>query len=292
MFDKIKNELVNFGLKFISIDEKIVRVFLETNPSNVNEIVILPAVKMVMKNLLSKLQNKKVHGRVYNGTLNGVKVSVIRSLVGAPNTAIAIESLKRCITKIIIRVDFCGGISTQNNEISIGDMLIPNISYCGDGTCPQYVLKYFNKLKNTKFITNPHPKSLDLNIGDKKIFISEPDQELKNILFNEATTQYLNGIKQVDFWTTDALFCETDEFINALRIIGVQGIDMENSALFLLSKLYGIKSASILSISDLPSHPKYDLFNSNILHPDMEKGMKKSIDFLINILPKIRSKLL
>ena len=102
MMDKIKNELLNLGLKFMSVDEKIVRMFLETSPSRINEIVILPAVKMVMKKIITKLQYKRVYGRVYNGTLNGVKVSVIRSLVGCPNCSIAVESLKRCKTKIII----------------------------------------------------------------------------------------------------------------------------------------------------------------------------------------------
>ena len=66
---------------------------------------------------------------------------------------------------------------------------------------------------------------------------------------------------------------------------------MENSVLFLLSELYGIKSVALLSVSDLPTHPKYDLFNSNIIHPNMEKGMKAMIEFLINLLPKIRMRI-
>jgi len=49
MLNKIKSELLNFGLKFINVDEKIVRMLLETSSTNINEIVLLPAVKMVMK---------------------------------------------------------------------------------------------------------------------------------------------------------------------------------------------------------------------------------------------------
>jgi uridine phosphorylase len=93
MLNKIKSELLNLGLKFLSVDEKIVRMILETSPRNINEIVILPAIKLVMKKILRKLENKKTYGRVFNGELNNVKVSVIRSLVGAPNCAIALESL-------------------------------------------------------------------------------------------------------------------------------------------------------------------------------------------------------
>jgi len=65
--------MLNLGLKFISVDDKIVRMILETSSSNINEIVIMPAVKIVMKKLVNKLQNKVVHGRVYNGILNGIK---------------------------------------------------------------------------------------------------------------------------------------------------------------------------------------------------------------------------
>ena len=103
MLKRIKSDLVNKYLKYMSVDEKIVRLFLETSSSNVDEIVILPAVKFVMKKLISKLRNKRIRGRVYNGLLNGVEVSVIRSLVGCPNCATAMECLKRCNTKVVVR---------------------------------------------------------------------------------------------------------------------------------------------------------------------------------------------
>jgi purine-nucleoside phosphorylase len=292
MFDKIKYALLNFGLKSMTVDEKIVRLFLRTKASNVNEIVIIPIIKQMMSLLLSKLHDKKVHGKVYSGLLNGVKVSMIRSLIGAPNAATIVESLRRCKTKVILRVDCCGGILNQDKKISIGDILIPNLSYCGDGTSPHYLLKYKNYVNNIRYIQNPFQESLDRGIGSDKIFISEPDSDLNQIILNQATSQGLDQVKNVDFWTTDALFCETNEFITTLSKIGVQGIDMENSILFLLSKLHDIKTTSILSVSDLPTHPKYDLLNSNIVNPNIEKGMKNSIDLLFNILPEIYSKLI
>ena len=131
MLNRIKSELLNFGLKFISVDEKVVRLFLETSPSNVNEIVILPAIKIVMQKLLQKLQNKRINGRVYNGELNNVKVSVIRSLIGAPHCAMTIECLKRCKTKLIIRIDTCGGIENINFPIIVGDISIVSVNPSG-----------------------------------------------------------------------------------------------------------------------------------------------------------------
>ena len=288
MLNRIKTDLLNLGLKFISVDEKIVRIFLETSPSNINEIVILPSVKMVMKKLVRKLRLKKVHGRVYNGELNGVKVSIIRSLIGCPNCAITVESLKRCGVKIIVRVDFCGGIENDTNQIKVGDILIPRLVYCGDGTSPYYIIKSPELMSSLEKISNPISKVQEIKAGNQNVYITKPNEEIKQNLLSEGKSF---NVKEVDFWTTDALFCETPDFLQALRSIDVQGIDMESSVLFLLGGIYNIKTASILSVSDLPGHAKYDLFNANVIHPDMEKGINNAIEILINALPKIKTKL-
>lgn len=286
MLNKIKSELLNFGLKFISVDEKIVRMILETGSSNINEIVILPATKMVMKKIVQKLQNKNVYGRVYNGILNGIRVSIIRSQIGCPNAALIIESLKRCKTKLIIRIDFCGGIQNEIEEIEIGDLIIPKSAYCDDGTSPQYVRTYPALLNRLLVINNPLCSIQNLVTGNQKILVSKPNDILKDILLKEA--QQLSRVKEVDLWTTDALFCETFDFVRAVKAINVKAIDMESSIVFLLGILYNIKTASILSVSDLPGHPQYDLLNSNEIHQNMEKGIDNAIRVLINALPKVK----
>lgn len=288
MLNKIKSEILNLGLKFISVDEKIVRLFLETNPSNVNEIVILPAVKMVMKKIIKQLQNKRVYGRVYNGTLNNVRVSVIRSLMGAPNCAITLECLKRCKTKSVIRIDFCGGLESTTHPINIGDILIPKLAYCDDGTCPQYIRKFPSIANEFDSINNPITRFQTLIAGNQTIFISKPDEKVKEILLTKGTSLFSGRVKEVNLWTTDALFCETMEFLRALESINIQAIDMESSILFLLGKIFNLKVGSILAVSDLPGHQKYDLLNSNEIHPDMENGIDKSIEILIKSLPKIK----
>jgi len=289
MMDRIKNELLNLGLKFISVDEKIVRIFLETSPSNVNEIVIMPAVKMVMKKIVNKLQDKRVYGRVYNGILNGVKVSVIRSLVGCPNCSIAVESLKRCKTKIIIRTDFCGGIEGNSSNIQIGDIIIPNLAYCGDGTSPHYIMTHQELSNQLKSIINPISKFQTIITGNETVFVAKPHEGLKNLLVREASSLLPNRVKEVDLWTTDALFCETYDFITSLRSIDVQAIDMETSILFLLGKVYNLKTISLLSVSDLPGNLKYDFIKSNEIHIDVESGIDNAIKILIKSLPKIKT---
>ena len=270
-----------------SQDEKLVQLFLETRARNLHEIVILPAIKIVMKKIVSMLENKKNLGKVINGTLNGIEISVISSLMGCPNMAIIVESLKRCRTKVIIRVDICGGIEVEENSVSIGDILIPNLAYCGDGTCPQYIAKHSDNLQQLRSITNPNPKISRIKSGNQNVYLSEPDEQLKMLLYNYGESLYPEKIKKVDFWTTDAIFCENDDFITALRSIGVQGIDMENSILFLLGRLYNIKTASILSVSDLPGNETGDFSKEKYLFQDLNKGIDDTLTILCNSLPKI-----
>jgi len=292
MLNKIKSQLLNLGLKFISVDEKIVRMILETSPSNINEIVILPAVKIVMQKILKKLQNQRRYGRVYNGELNNIKVSVIRSQIGAPNCAIAVECLKRCKTKIVVRLDICGGIINSASEINVGDVLIPQLAYCDDGTSPQYIREHPSLANDLEAISNPLTKFQNLLTGNQTIFISKPNRTLKDILIEEGNSLFNNNIKEVQLWSTDGLFCESLDLIRALQSINIQGIDMESSILFLLSKLYNLKAASILSVTDLPGDSKYDLLHSKEVHPNMETGIDNTIKILISSLPKIKYNLL
>jgi uridine phosphorylase len=292
MLNRIKSELLNVGLKFISIDEKIVRMILETSPSNINEIVILPAIKILMKKLLNKLQNKRNYGRVYNGELNGVKVSVVRSLIGAPNCAMALEALKRCKTKVIVRIDVCGGIENQIMPINIGDVVIPKLALCDEGTSPQYFRENPHLANELKSIPNPLSSFQSLFTGNQTIFISKPNDILRDILYTKAASILSNNAKLVDLWTTDALFCESIDFVRALNSINMQCIDMESSILFLLGKIYNLKTGAILSVSDLPGHPKYDLLNSNEIHPNMENGIDNAIKILMKSLPQIKNELI
>jgi uridine phosphorylase len=292
MLNRIKSELLNVGLKFISVDEKIVRMLLETSPSNVNEIVILPAIKIVMKKILQKLQNKRNYGRVYNGEINNVRVSVIRSLVGSPNCAMTVECLRRCKTKIIIRLDTCGGIELFDTKVDIGNILIPKLAFCDDGTSPQYIRENPSLANDLDSISNPFAKFQNLLTGNQTIFKSQPNSDLNEILTGSGNKILPTEILTGDIWTTDALFCESLDFIRSLQSINIQGVDMESSVLFLLGKLYNLKVASILSITDLPGHPKYDLLRSKEIHPKMETGIDNAIKILMNSLPQIKTELL
>jgi uridine phosphorylase len=275
MLNKIKSEFLNFGLKFINVDGKIVRMLLETSSSNVNEIVI------------NKLTQKRVYGRVYNGKLNGINVSIIRTQIGCPNAAIIMECLKRTKAKVILRVDLCGGVSNSGSSIEIGDILIPSIAYCDDGTSPQYIRSHPSLINRIDIIKNPifH----NVITGNHNVGAVKSNEFISEILKKEAINKLKGKFRTGVLWTTDALFCEDLDFIRGLQSLQINGIDMESSIIFLLGILYNLKCAAILSVSDIPGHPQYDLLKSNEIHPNMEQGIDNAIKITIRSLPKIKT---
>jgi len=287
--EKIKSGLFNLGLKFISIEEKLFRMFLETSPTKVNEIVILPAVKLVMEKVVKRLKNKTKHGNVYNGKLGDVEVSVIQSLIGTPYIAEKLECLKFTKCKVIIRTDFCGGLNLPSRSIEPGKIIIPESAFCGDGVSPYYILKYYEELKNLEFIKNPIEGISKIKAGNERIYKISPSNELNEILLNTARSLYSNKILTGPIWTTGALFLETDDVAKSWIKEGIIGVDMESSLLFLLGQLFNIKTASVISVSDVVGHEKYDIFKSNYIHPEIFTGIDRVIDIVIRSLQKIKN---
>lgn len=289
MVEKIKSSLLNLGLKFISIEEKLFRMFLETSPTKVNEIVILPAVKLVMEKVVKRLKNKIKHGNVYNGKLGDVEVSVIQSLIGTPYIAEKLECLKFTKCKVIIRTDFCGGLNIPSRSIEPGKIIIPKSAFCGDGVSPYYILKYYEDLKDLEFIKNPIEGISEIKAGNERVYKISPSNELNEILLNTAESLYSNKILTGPIWTTGALFLETDDVAKSWIKEGIIGVDMESSLLFLLGQLFNIKTASVISVSDVVGHEKYDIFKSNYIHPEIFTGIDRVIDIVIRSLQKIKS---
>ncbi len=289
MVEKIKSGLLNLGLKFISIEEKLFRMFLETSPTKVNEIVILPAVKLVMEKVVKRLKNKIKHGNVYNGKLGDIEVSVIQSLVGTPYIAEKLECLKFTKCKVIIRTDFCGGLNIPSRSIEPGEIIIPESAFCGDGVSPYYILKYYEELKNLEFIKNPIEGISKIKAGNERIYKISPSNELNEILLNTARSLYSNKILTGPIWTTGALFLETEDVAKSWIKEGIIGVDMESSLLFLLGQLFNIKTASVISVSDVVGHEKYDIFKSNYIHPEIFTGIDRTIEIVINSLKKIKN---
>ena len=265
-------KLVNAGLSMISVDQKLVRMILDTSPSNINPIVILVVTKMIQEKMvaaLEKPEKKSIH--VTNGKINGVEVSVVRSHIGGPHTAMVIECLKRCGVKTIIRFDFCG---TLSEDIPVGSIIVPKSALLIDGTSKEYLEEYSQDLQNNNKINETD--------GIRECICSESLlTRIHNIAQSEKSNIIKIGHKIV---TTDALFLETERKIKMWRSYGAQAVDMESSVVYLLSAMFGIEPIAIMVVTDHPGSEKYDMFKNNTIFEGLETSIAKGIELVKKIV--------
>ncbi|MHA1819357.1 MAG: phosphorylase family protein [Promethearchaeota archaeon] len=330
-FDHVKANLINSALKFMDIDEKLVRLYLNAPPKDVQDIVILPSVASSMKYLVSQLEHKKKSGYVYNGQLNGVNVSVIQTRMGTAQSSIIMECLKRTNCKVAIRTDFCGGLqkTSQGNFIKndddniynlrepdikninslvlsdtnlhLGDTLIPTEVFVNDAVGINYIQRHpeLSELLNKYSAINSGmmktPQYLEYPSYNNLYYSVDVDKELFSIFYNtnrkdleSSSKNAQNGPKGAKLWSHQVMFLEDDPEINVWRLYGCSAVDMESSAIYLLGKLYNIKTISVLSISDFPDWAKMNMMKSNNYFPELEAGLKRAINLVISKLPEVK----
>jgi len=264
MLNKAKIGLLNLGLKLVSVDEKLVRMFLETFPKNLREIVILPVTKIAMKEFVNRMgDSHQQHGLVHNGTISGVPVSTIRCQMGAPYAAIVMECLKRSGVKKVIRCDYAGSIS---DSVDIGDLIVPELALGGEGTTTNYVSP---GEQTGQFPTFSGSHAITTNLFSSAIELKYTCHKTKII-------------------SIDALFRETPDRISTWQAAGADAVDMETSAIYCLGNLFNIQTGAILAISDKPGS-EYDLFHSNKVHGSLEIALKTAVDVVAKALPKIKN---
>ena len=68
----------------------------------------------------------------------------------------------------------------------MGDILIPKLAYCADGTSPYYIIKHPEVITQLNSVQNPISKIHDIKAGNQSIFITHPDENLKDLLLSEG----------------------------------------------------------------------------------------------------------
>ncbi|MEH7444875.1 nucleoside phosphorylase [Bacillus sp. JJ1122] len=177
--------------------------------------------KKIASNLTEVTQ--LAENREYNsfkGKWNGLEVAVVSHGVGAPGAAVCFEELIMGGAKYIIRVGTAG---SYQKGIPHGSLVISTASVSCDGLTKQIVPPGFPA------------------VADRAI-VEALSQAAAN---SGKTAQVSEGITL----TLDAFYSGVIEFPHKFyKKAGVLAVEMENSALFVISALKGVKSGSILAI--------------------------------------------
>ena len=292
----LKAKAIDIGLKFLSLDEKIVYTAFETKSSHVNPIVILPTGHRTLKKITKRMKNYQKKGNLHNGTIEGVKVSLLTAGMGSPHVALVMEGLKRSPCKFIIRVDFCGALKTMDEELDVASVIIPQEVFLTDGTAHSYLQKHSKELHDLPIRYYPVAKTyshlLYPSIQENYLGI-EGDSSLFRIVKDSVSKKSDHfTIKHGKLWSVDALFCETEDAVETWKSYGAKSVDMESSAVYLLGNLFKIPSISILGVSDLPDVEQWNFQKTNKIHPKFDFILDNAIDVLVNTLPEIHNQVI
>jgi len=180
-------------------------------------------------------ENREYHS--YAGSFQGVEVAVVSHGVGAPGAAVCFEELAKGGAKSIIRVGTAG---SYQKEVPPGSLVVSTAAVRTDGLTSQLVPTGFPA------------------VADRRVVgaLIEAAQE----------NQYGLSVAEGITLTIDMFYNGVLEFPHALyKKAGVLAVEMENTALFVIAALRGMKAGAILAID---GYADADLLESYNPHTD------------------------
>jgi uridine phosphorylase len=166
--------------------------------------------------------------RSARGVYKGVPIGAISSGVGAPSLEIATHEFATIGGETIIRVGTCGALRA---EIATGDLIVPVAAVRRDGTADRY-------------LPLEHPAFADPEVYLALIEACERLGYAYHLgIVCSVGSFYVGQERPVTggFWQSSV-----DGLIEDLQKAGVACLEMECSALFVLARLFGMRSGAVL----------------------------------------------
>lgn len=166
--------------------------------------------------------------RSARGKYKGVPIGAISSGIGAPSLEIATHEYATIGGQTIIRVGTCGALRA---EIETGDLIVPVAAVRRDGTSDRY-------------LPLDHPAFADPEVFMALVEACERLGYRYHVgIVCSVGSFYLGQERPVTggFWQSGV-----DGLVDDLRKAGVACLEMECSALFVLARLFGMRSGAVL----------------------------------------------
>ncbi|XBC37623.1 MAG: purine-nucleoside phosphorylase [Buchnera aphidicola (Meitanaphis elongallis)] len=213
-----------------------------------SDFVLMPGdpirAKYIAKNYLDNvIEVTNVRSMLgFTGNYRGKRISVMGHGIGIPSCLIYVQEL---ITKYhvqkIIRIGTCG---TVCKDINLSDLIV-----CLGASTD-------SKTNRLKFKDNDFAAVASFDLVCNLVLAS------KNLGFH---------INVGNLFTTDLFYHNDDDILKIVKRFNILGIDMETAGLYSISAEFGIKSASICTVSD------HILKKSRISSKDRESSLDNMI---------------
>jgi purine-nucleoside phosphorylase len=168
--------------------------------------------------------------KIWNLSINKNTVTYIITGIGAPNVLDVVLALGCTPCENIIFIGSDGGL---DEKLKIGDIVIPEYSVCGDGSCRYLTDKKLSE--NDCFGEKYYPN---------KEFYEKVISKTENITKENNVNWHIGKNYSVD--TVVAQFAHIDEILD----MGCNCIEMETAALFKSAEICEIKACAVFSVSD------------------------------------------
>jgi uridine phosphorylase len=152
------------------------------------------------------------------GYYKGVKLMVVSTGIGGSSAGIAVEELNNIGVETLIRIGSCGALQ---EGMRLGELVIANGAVRNEGTSDTYIEKGYPAVPDTKVLMKLIESAEKLNYK-----------------------YYCGPIRSHDSFYTD----DEENIDRFWSQKGILASDMESAPLFVIGRLRGLKTASVLNI--------------------------------------------
>lgn len=195
---------------------------------------------------------------IYNGKLNGTKVSVCSTGIGGPSAAIAIEELIKCGADTFIRVGTSGGMQL---DVESGDVVIATGAIRQSGTADEYAPKEFPAVANYDVVNALVKSAEKLNIKKHLGVVQCKDSFYGQ---NDPDSSPVN-YELLNKW-------------NAWLKLDTKCSEMESDTLFIISQARRTRAGSCFLVVHNQERDKAGLTNPMVF--DIDRPIKLAVEAL------------
>ena len=202
-------------------------IHIEAKPEDISKVVLLPGdpqrAEYIAKKFLTDVKKYTEYRLMYGftGFYKGKNISIQTTGMGSPSISIIIEELNMLGAKTLIRVGTCGAI---NDEVGLSDLILATDSHSSHN------------------IYHTHFNSACFSAGADFLLT-------KNIYDNAINKNF--RVHCGSILTSEVFYEDSFEQYKKFAKYGTLAVEMESYPLFLLSKKYGIKASTVLTVSDI-----------------------------------------
>lgn len=204
---------------------------LKCKLGEIGKYVILPGDPGRVEKIAGYLDNPEflVQNREYNiwnGYLEGERVTVCSTGIGGPSAAIAMEELIKCGADTFLRIGTCGGVS---EEPLPGDLIIPTGAIRKEGTGLEYVPLEFPAVADHRMVRALTEASEERNIRYHLGVV-----ECKDSYYGQHEPEFMpNEDELLRKW-------------KAWKRAGAIASEMESATLFIVASVRRVRCGTIL----------------------------------------------